>query len=126
MTYTPNPQHRNNSFASAKSQWSIAISDEIACYNNAQTKHWLANASYWGLHLPTGVPAQLGISPSAQFQLYLAKFVEDQGNWHGYPVAHWLSPFDKPPVSVLKCWQYEGYINKAKLAKIHRGKQCSL
>jgi len=57
----------------------------------------------------------------------IAKFVADeQNNWHGYPVAHWLSPWDKPDISILKEWKDSGIINKAKMAKIHRGYKCSL
>jgi len=70
-------------------------------------------------------PAILGISPCKN-DLYIAKFVSDQGSWHGYPVAHWLSPFDKPDLQTLAAWEKQGLITSSKKSKIHRGKRCSL
>jgi hypothetical protein len=126
MTYIPNPQHRNTQFAQAKSQWIISTADELTCYTTASSQGWGTSESYWGVHTPGGSPVQLGVSPQSLFDLFMAKFVGNQGQWHGYPVAHWLSPFDKPPADILKKWQSAGFINRAKLAKIHKGKKCSL
>ena len=123
--YTPHPQHRNAAYANQKSQWTITIPDEHACYGTAATSGWCGPDYGWGLYLPAGAPAPLGLSPQAS-QLYIAKFVQDQSVWHGYPVAHWLSPFDKPSLGTLQLWEASGYINRAKRAKISRGKKCSL
>lgn len=123
--YTPNPQHRNATYANQKSQWTITIPDEHACYNIATTLGWCGADCGWGLHLAAGGPAPLGVSPQA-YQLYIAKFVQDQNVWHGYPVAHWLSPFDKPSGETLAAWEASGFINRATRAKIYRGKKCSL
>jgi hypothetical protein len=125
MTYIANPQHRDANFAGKKSQWIIPVSAEISCYNNSVLSGWLSNSSYWSVYAPTNCPTKLGISPCQQ-DLYIAKFVEDQAKWHGYPVAHWLSPYDKPAENVLNQWVAAGYINSAKKSKIHRGKKCAL
>ncbi|MFO3707100.1 hypothetical protein ACI6Q5_19500 [Xanthomonas codiaei] len=122
MPYQPHPHHRSVAYANQKSQWLISILDENNCYNKAVYSGWLANQSYWGLHIQGITPAILGASPS-NAKLFIAKFVGTDDNWHGYPVAHWLSPFDKPAITVLQAWNDDGYINRAAKAKIHRGKK---
>jgi hypothetical protein len=126
MTYISNPQHRNSQYAQTKSQWVIPAQDEVGCFSTAAAKGWVSETACWGIFIPGGLPTQLGVSPRAEFDLYLAKFVVNQGLWHGYPVAHWLSPFDKPPSEILRSWVDNGYINRAKFAKIHKGKKCGL
>lgn len=128
MPYTPNPQHRSAAFAAVKSQWSIALAQEHVCYDIATRNGWTCGGCFWGLYLPLETPAQLGVSPSPdQHPLKIAKFVgDDVGNWHGYPVAHWLSPYDKPDAPVLKTWFDSGFISRPTMAKIHRGKKCIL
>lgn len=125
MVYRHHPQHRSAAFANKKSQWCITPPDETACYNLATLSGWIANGAYWGLHVLNGgvpAPSLLGTSPKND-NLFIAKFVSNQGVWHGYPVAHWLSPFDKPTMDVLNSWNAIGYINRAAKAKIHRGKK---
>ena len=98
MAYVPHPQHRNAAFAGQKSQWTISVPNEQNCYQ-ASTKHqWSCGNYFWGLYMIGNTPSALGISPQPiQDTLHIAKFIGDtQGNWHGYPVAPWLSPFDKP------------------------------
>lgn len=128
MIYTPNPQHRNAAFANVKSQWSIPIVDETNSFNTAHKRSWVVGAAAWGLHLVQNLPTVLGTTPKPQqFPVQIAKFVGDsRGNWHGYPAAHWLSPYDRPALTVLERWQRSGLINKAKMAKIYRCKRCSL
>ena len=106
MPYTSHPHHRSAAFASQKSQWSIAINEEEICYSTATVKSWTCGGCYWGLHLTGLAPSVLGVAPQpVHASLHIAKFVGDEsGNWHGYPVAHWLSPFDKPGVTVLMAW----------------------
>lgn len=128
MPYVPHTHHRNPAFATQKSQWSIAVNDEQVCYHVATTHAWACGGCYWGLHLSGPAPAVLGSAPlPLQAPLHIAKFVGDPtGNWHGYPVAYWLSPFDKPDVPILRAWLDSGYINRPTMAKIHRGKRCAL
>ena len=125
VTYISNPHHRSAGHNAVKSQWNISIADEMQCYLGAVENHWMANNSYWGLHLIEVRPVVLGSAPSND-ALYIAKFVSNQGIWHGYPVAHWLSPYDKPQMPVLESWVAGGFINRAKKARIHRGKKCAL
>lgn len=72
--------------------------------------------------------AALGVPPlPAVDPLHIAKFVCDrEGNWHGYPVAHWISPFDKPGEVVVMNWYYQGHISRPAMSKILRGKRCAL
>lgn len=127
MTYIPNPQHRNPSFSSQKSQWIISISEEHTAYNLSSQSSWIANGACYGLHLINNRPQKLGVPPNHVIgDLYICKFVEDQSIWHGYPIAHWIHPWDKPSQQVLLNWMNAGYINRAKLSKIHRGKKCDL
>lgn len=96
-------------------------------FQKAVTDGWLCDNSYWGLHLVNQSPAVLGVTPLPGAQdVKVAKFVGADANWHGYPVAHWASPWDKPGMAVLKSWLNAGLINQPTLAKIHRGKACNL
>jgi hypothetical protein len=128
MPYIHHPQHRSAAFASEKSQWLIALNEEESCYTTATSKSWACNGCYWGLHLAGPRPTVLGVAPlPLEAKLHIAKFVGDTtGNWHGYPVAHWLSPYDKPDRKVLDSWVELGFISVPKMAKIHRGKRCAL
>lgn len=128
MAYVPHPQHRSAAFASQKSQWLIAVNEEEVCYLTATAQRWTYGGCYWGLHLAGPSPAALGVAPPpVQAPLHIAKFVGDPtGDWHGYPVAHWLSPFDKPDATVLSAWLNSGFINRPTMSKIHRGKRCAL
>jgi hypothetical protein len=128
MAYIPHPQHRNTAFASQKSQWTIAEADEHRSYEMATIGGWSYDGCYWSLHLIGTAPAPLGVSPFPNnFSLHIAKFVGDPaGDWHGYPVAPWLSPFDKPDTNVLISWLNAGLIGRPTMAKIKRGKRCAL
>lgn len=128
MPYTPNPQHRNHQFAMQKSQWQIGVPDEQACYQQSRLQTWTCGRFYWGVHAVGNRAGTLGISPRPDCEdLFVAKFVSDQqDNWHGYPVAPWLSPFDKPSHDVLAAWCEIGYITAAQKSKLHRGKKCVL
>ena len=128
MAYLPHPHHRSAGHAHQKSQWSIAVNEEQLCYAAATVNGWSCGGCYWGLHLAGNSPAALGVSPLPdQETLHIAKFVGNAaGDWHGYPVAHWISPHDKPDPIVLQAWMNSGFINRAKFSKIHRGKRCAL
>lgn len=129
VPYTPNPQHRNQAYAYQKSQWSISLADEQRCYQTATAHNWLHNNAYWGLHIAQGQQnlAPLGVPPQPIIaDLHIAKFVCNQGNWHGYPVAHWMSPFDKPGENVVTDWHQNGHITRQAKSKIMRGKKCNL
>lgn len=130
MPYKPNLIHRNNGYAKKKSQWCITVADETTCYSTAVKQNWSYNNSFWGLHILAGAstPSVLGVStPPSSCRVHIAKFVGDShGDWHGYPVAHWLSPFDKPGENVLRDWRDKGFISNSVFSRMHRGKKCVL
>lgn len=128
MAYINHPHHRDLGYAFLKSQWTISTADEVNVFNNAFASNWRANNDFWGLNLSSSIPMPLGVSqmPAAE-ELKIAKFVSDNSvDWHGYPVAHWINPWDKPGMSVLKAWCALGYITAASKSRIHRGKKCTL
>jgi hypothetical protein len=129
MVYIPHPHHRDAGYAAHKSQWSVSLESEISCFNKAVASEWLCNKDFhWGLCIHETSPSYLGVSQLPEkLPLFVAKFVSDaQNNWHGYPVAHWLAPFDKPSKTVVDKWKNAGLINGAQRARIVRGKLCSL
>ena len=127
MQYVPHAHHRSAAFANQKSQWCISIAEEQGAYAYAVQQSWALNNIVWGLHLVQAIPEVLGTSPPDHYNVKIAKFVGDAGdNWHGYPVAHWLSPFDKPGLQILERWRETGLINQSTLARIYRGKRCNL
>ena len=130
MPYSPNLQHRNTGYALQKTQWIVSIPIEVECYNTARQEDWLYNNCYWGIHWdPVEAKAtELGVAPPPlSCNVHMAKFVCDShDNWHGYPVAHWRAPFDRPDTAVLRKWFEHGYISSPKMSKIIRGKKCAL
>ncbi|WP_438282618.1 hypothetical protein [Pseudomonas alabamensis] len=128
MNYTPNPQHRNSSFSAQKSQWTITVHEEIECFTMAADASWFAKDCYWGLCPGQSSLRPVGMAPPPHScPVHFAKFVGDTlQNWHGYPIAHWVAPYDKPPEVVLKGWQTNGIISKPQFARILRGKKCAL
>lgn len=128
VNYTPNPQHRNSSFSAQKSQWTITVPEEIDCFRTAIGASWFGNDCYWGFCLDQSSLRPVGIAPPPySCPVHFAKFVGDTlQNWHGYPVAHWVAPWDKPPQGILKGWASNGFITKPQFARILRGKKCAL
>lgn len=127
MPYQPHPHHRDLAYANLKSQWCIPHAAEVSVFERAMDSGWLARDSYWGLYVVNATTEVLGFTASPEFRrVKLAKFVgAENALWHGYPVAHWLSPWDKPALSVLRAWKEAGLIDQHAFAKIHRGKPCN-
>ena len=121
--YLPHPHHRDPSRRDDKSQWLIPVPDEVACFHAAYMSNWGDGGKYWGLHAPNGLPQVLGTTPVSPFA-YIAKFVGPV--WHGYPVAHWIAPYDRPGMAVLNRWEQSGIIGRLTKSKIRRGKKCVL
>ena len=128
MPYVPHPHHRSPGFAYKKSQWTITEAEEVNAFNDAVQNAWQGDDCFWGLHLVANQPCVLGISPPPDSEnLKLAKFVSnDAVNWHGYPVAHWRCPWDRPAMHVLRAWNEAGIVDWPAVARISRGKKCSL
>jgi hypothetical protein len=128
MPYSQHPHHRSVEHSGQKSQWTITVQEEVEAYKSAVIGGWRCDHYFWGLHLVESKPQFLGTSPSPEgVYLHIAKFVEGTpDSWHGYPVAPWLSPYDKPGMEVLKAWEVSGFISKSTRSRIHRGKRCAL
>jgi hypothetical protein len=127
MAYQSHPHHRSQAYASQKSQWTISIAQETALYACAVERQWQHQGCYWGVMIVNQTLEYVGVTPSpSAIAIKLAKFVGAGNDWHGYPVAHWRAPWDKPGEAVLKAWREAGYINGPTFAKIHRGKRCDL
>ena len=126
MIYNPHAHHRNAT--PGKSQWTIAVPLETACFDYAVAQNWTFSSAYWGLHLAGKTAQDLGDEHSGGqvVKVQTAKFVANQNVWHGYPVAHWLSPHDKPADVILKSWHVAGHISKATRRRIGKGTKCKL
>lgn len=121
--YQPHPHHRDATRSNQKSQWLITIPDEVACFLTAYASNWGDGHNYWGVYTPNGKPAILGSTPVSPVA-FVAKFVGPV--WHGYPVAHWVAPYDRPAMAVLNNWEESGIITRPTKSKIRRGKKCAL
>ena len=77
MTYSPNPQHRNRT--PEKSQWSISLAQEIACFNTTYANQWIDNNNGWGLHYSEGRLDYLGLAQDYITRVFIAKFVGGSG-----------------------------------------------
>ena len=122
MTYLSNPQHRDRT--KGKSQWTITLKDEIACFNVACAKHWTDKGNGWGLHYSGEVLAYLGVAQDHQTRVFIAKFVENEGIWHGYPADHQTNRQDVPAEPILAIWMKTEVLRPAKIRKIMRGQPC--
>lgn len=126
--YLPHNKHRNST--PDASQWSISQLEEQTCFSFSFTKGWGSSQTLWGLHfqLLSKTPCALGFDfvQGSRIDVKIAKFTQDQGVWHGYPVAHWRGQSDKPPFNVLNEWCIDGHINESARSRIYRGKKCSL
>ena len=131
--YSINPNHRNNNCH--KSQWKINKNDEISLFNLTYNSQWIFNdnknkSTGFGIK-KNGVNQieLLGYSATIHNQLRelkIAKFVENQNNWHGYPADYRVNKDDTPPNCILKMWINGNYINKKIMCKILKGQKCNL
>ena len=124
MTYSTNPQHRNKT--KGKSQWLISLTQEGACFNTTYANQWIENDSGWGLHYSDGVLNYLGLAQDHTTQVFMAKFVGNQGTWHGYPADHQQNQQDIPMERILAIWMKTNVLSPAKIRKIMKGQPCRL
>jgi hypothetical protein len=127
VSYTPHDKHRDQT--PNASQWTVTRGEEAASFAQASTQQWGTHEVLWGLHLVANAPAVLGydvLAGSGRVEVMIAKFVENQGDWHGYPVAHWIGTNDKPNIDTLDDWLAQNLINATVRSKIYRGKRCKL
>lgn len=124
MIYSPKADHRQPS-ASRKSQWTISAAEEQSCFALAISSAWSFGNALWSVYAPAGPAVWLGLSQAPdRAPVFIAKFVEDQAVWHGYPVAHWKSKHDKPSSKILLAWRENGYIRRQTVSRVVRGKKC--
>jgi len=126
LSYCVHPHHRNR--MRGKSQWTIGANEERDVFVSAKTQNWIQSSEGWGLHIVGGCVAYVGIAQDHARQLFVAKFVNGNQNqfWHGYPADHQRHAQDIPSEFVLRRWLVGGLLPPQKIAKLQRGKPCSL
>lgn len=131
LPYESNPRHRDGT--SGKTQWTIKLPEEEACFEAAVAAGWVPSPADskvgWGLHLDESGKAQnLGRSADGERRpLWWAKFRGDSTPWHGYPAdLARRNPHDQPSGDVIVNWKTNGYITKAIANKLTRRIPCSL
>jgi len=103
-----------------KSQWKIKPPDEIACFDEALKRTWGDMTKAWGLRLVGTTAQKLGTSIRGD-DLRIAKFVNGNPAWHGYPADYRTKLQDRPPTAVLRKWVAAGIIGKNDVARIRGG-----
>lgn len=107
-----------------KSKWIVSIQEEEDIFNIGFTSNWKVKGDVWSLKYCNNNLCVIGEDhrPNIQkkgktyYELVVAKFVVDQGYWHGYPV----NPLTDPPdSSLLSAWAKTPGIPKKKVMKIH-------
>lgn len=114
--YKVNHQHRGLLPIHQKSQWRISEEDEIALFIKAKNNQWFCPKK----HLWSIDDNFIIIGEDFVGSLYIAKFWEDQGEWHGFP----LSPkqhFNRPPTNAIKEWVDKKIIRKRIGSKMAQG-----
>jgi hypothetical protein len=108
-----------------KSRWVVSMQEEIDCFVNACTAKWFDYPTVWGIIKQDSHLIKLGES-KLNSNLKLAKFVENQNNWHGYPADYVRNNQDRPGTVVLAKWRKDGIIEKHHIIKIRKGVECNL
>lgn len=128
--YKPNPQHRNDN--PNKSQWAISKKEERGIFKLTCSFNWIYNNNNkslgFGIKKDNNRTVLLGYSAGiyGRKELKIAKFIENQNTWHGYPADYRTHKADTPPTEILKKWFDDGYINKKNMCKILKGQKCNL
>lgn len=84
------------------------------------------NGISWGIHTPNGSLDKLGDSECGIYDLKFAKFTSHENNddlWHGYPANYINNTQDRPDSPYLTDLVRKGYITKAKMKKVQKGKK---
>jgi hypothetical protein len=126
IPYILKSDHRNGGNGK-KSQWKISPVLEVRCFEHAHRSGWRQTLNAWGLHLPVKAPAVLGVTVDGE-DVKLAKFLSQSSTtpWHGYPADYRRNPQDRPAVNVLQSWRTNGLITLSDVARVRRGRRCSL
>lgn len=132
ISYIYHEHHRNNN--PNKSQWVITIDQETDCFissHQIKDKFTVHSGICWGLYLEEDECQYLGKaarhSTEPNSQLFIAKFIDNSNEWHGYPADHVDKfPEDVPHEVWLNYWLQKGLLSKSKVSKILRGRKCKL
>ena len=122
--YVVKADHRDRS--PAKSQWTIAISQEYSTFEAAVINSWLKGDRGWGLHIVQGAVHKLGESARAYgdaHELFVG-FFEISHVCHGYPSDPVRSSREIPPEEVRNDWLQRDLLRPAAIRKIGRGLRC--
>ena len=129
-SYEPNLLHRNHN--PNKSQWIISKKDEHGLFKQTYSSNWIYNDNNkltgFGIKKNNNRTVLLGYSAViyGRKELKIAKFIENQNIWHGYPADYRTHKADTPSTEILKIWFDDGYINKKNMCKILKGQKCNL
>jgi hypothetical protein len=126
LTYASKPDHRDNSVL--KSQWTIAVEQEVACFRFAGGRRWFDDNRGWGLHLVDDSADYLGVGIDRTHRLFVARFEGDRNNtyWHGYPADHTRRTDDIQTEGIALQWIADNYVAKSKVRKLLKGQRCKL
>jgi hypothetical protein len=125
ISYLAVPYHQK--WTKGKSKWTISVLKQRICLQRAYHSGWLLPEKGWGLHYNSrNMLDYLGVAQDHKTEIFIAKFEENQGNWHGYPADHERNNQDIPDKSIRQKWQKDGVLPPAKIRKIGKGQPCSL
>lgn len=119
-SYKIKSDHRDVSMMKHKSQWSISQWQELNLFSTAHANGWFIKdkGTVWAILVSSDGLNVLGTDSS--YELFIARYTCDQGQWHGYPVAP--KQHDRPPSNILKTWHSSGLINNSTMNKWLQGK----
>lgn len=118
--YLISPKHRGHPSHDI-SVWSIDFDDEVKCFTNCYSNGWHNHSNGWSF-IPAGPGQLLMLGRNLRSpELQIAKFVENQNQWHGYPADIRNKPGDKPLPHILINWLHDGHISKSIMTRIKQG-----
>ncbi len=119
--YFVSPYHRGHPTVD-KCIWTIGVHEEIETFDVAIQNAWKADDIAWGVrHYSKNSFSEIGINYGKEL-LFIAKFVFNQGVWHGYPADVNKRPNDRPKPNILSDWISRDIISKPFRSRIQGGK----
>lgn len=121
--YKHKSDHRDRT--RGKSQWGVSEAAERTSFTDAMTNAWVSGDWAWGVHAPSGKVEMLGVDRDHQTELFLSRFDQGAGEWHGYPV-NYKEPQQKPPGTILLAWVNKSILGKSQMRKIVKSQPCRI
>ena len=122
-SYKHKSDHRDGT--PGKSQWTVSEAAERESFKDAMVNQWIKSGWGWGVHVPDGELAMLGVDRDHVSEVFISRFDFAADEWHGYPVDY-RKPQQKPPGTVLLSWVAKAYLGKAQMRKIVKGQPCRI